>query len=122
MKRFTALLMSLCLLLGILSGCGSGASSASSTAPVSESSTQEAEKIAPSVAPVPDSSEESVQEQEASVQEETTIQEYVRPAAVLPLVEEPATLSAWLPFTDMWCRPLSHPPSQSRVLRRIWRA
>lgn len=101
MKRFTALLMSLCLLLGILSGCGSGASSTSSTAPVSESSAQETEKAAPSPSPAPVSSEESAQEPEASVQEETAIQEYVRPAAVLPLVEEPATLSAWLPFTDI---------------------
>ena len=101
MKQFTALLISLCLLLGILSGCGSGASSESSSAPLSESSAQETVKAAPSASPIPTSSEDSAQEQAESVQEETAIQEYVRPAAVLPLVEEPATLSAWLPFTDI---------------------
>ena len=72
MKRFTALLMSLCLLLGILSGCGSGASSASSAAPASESSAQESAKAAPSAAPAPASdTADSAQEQEASIQEET---------------------------------------------------
>lgn len=100
MKRIIALMLSGVLLLGTLAGCGG--ESGSGEAQASQSAASAAPTVQASQPAAQSQQEPASLQEEGSAQEETTaIAEYVRPAAVFPLVEEQETLSAWLPFTDI---------------------
>lgn len=86
MKKMLALLMVLCLMLGLLAGCGGGTSE--SVAPPSESTAVESTAEAPQENEAPAPVEEP--EVEASVQEPDV-------ESVYPLTEEPVTLTYWGP-------------------------
>lgn len=87
MKKMIALLMALCLTLGLLSGCGSTAESAASAG--TENSVS-AETQAPEASEVPEESE--APEAEASAPEAAPAEE-----SVYPLSDELVTLTYWGP-------------------------
>ena len=87
MKKIFALLMALCLMLGMLAGCGDTAGSTTSAAPESAAS-------APAEAQAPEESaaEPAEPAAEASAPEAAPVEE-----SVYPLSEEPVTLTFWGP-------------------------
>ena len=103
--RLMALLMSLCMVLGLMAGCGDGGNSSQASTASSAASQEEpavSEAPAPSAAPAVES---SAQEEPSSTLEEVPVEdaesfslEIVREyteAESLPLVDEPVTLTAW---------------------------
>ena len=121
-KRIAALLLSLCMVMGLMAGCGSSAESAASAAesaavssveeaaPAEEEAAPAEEEAAPAeeeAAPAEEaaSAEEAAPVEDSAVEEEAAIEEpeaysneIVRTyteAEQLPLVDEPVTLTAW---------------------------
>lgn len=98
-KKIVALLLCLIMVLGLMAGCGQ------ENASVATSESLQSQQSEPQEAPAsePVQEEISIPEESSALEEEesTAIAEYVRPEAVFPVTEEKATLSVWLPFTDI---------------------
>ena len=110
MKKILALLLAMCMMLGLLAGCGSAeTSSAAASEPVSETAAAPEEEEAPEEAP-----EAPVEEPAASVKEASAVEEEVIEAQnfeiEMPLTEEPVTFSFFMRFNPQvqdWCQDMS---------------